>query len=317
MTLDGKPITIEQLIEGHDRWECVDLIARLDSSMVKHLFNILSYERMERKSLEIMETLKETSNNWHLTMLIVLMRFIGGKHNRRAAERLARIVTPRTIMLERSSLIRLEALLLGSAGLLDIYAEDDYIRQLREEFEHLAAKYSITPMLPGEWQLSGFYPNNHPTLRLAQLAASFHYETLTLHSVVLCRNRKEVHKLFSGKASEYWVRNFIPHDHNCMASSRIGAFTSDILGINFIVQMEFAYGKYIESNQLIEHAIGLLEQLPSEQNKYTKLWNSCSTITRSAYDSQAIIQLTREYCEKNRCEKCPLARILTTYKLEL
>lgn len=317
MTLDGEQITLERLIEGRDKLECTWLISKLSPALVKHLINILSHERMMRKHYEIVQTVKDNSNNWLLASLITLLRFICGRHNRVAAERLAHIVTPRTIMLERSSLMRLEALLLGSSGLLDLYDEDDYIRQLRAEFDHLAAKYSIKPMLPGEWQLSGFYANSHPTLRLAQLAASFHNEELLLSDVATCTRRKDVHKLFSGHASEYWVRNFIPKNHDCTASSRIGAFTSDILGINYVAQMIFAYGEYICSDMLIESAIALLEEIPSERNKYTKLWNSHATITRTAYDSQAMIQLSREYCEKENCAKCPFARLLINLSNEL
>lgn len=313
MTLDGEQITLDRLIKGRDKLECTWLISKLDPVLIKHLIHILAHERLMRKRNDIIKTLKATSNNWQLTMLIYLLRFLCGQHNKVAAERLARIVTHRTIMRERESLMRLEALLLGSAGLLDLYEEDDYILELKREFDHMAAKYSIRPMLPGEWQLTGFYPNSHPTLRLAQLAASYHYETFAPHSILLSLRRKDIHKLFSGQASEYWVRNFIPKNHDCSASRRIGSFTSDILGINFVAQVAFAYGEYIQSNELIEHAIDLLEEIPSEKNRYTKLWNHHATITHSAYDSQAIIQLSKEYCDRARCEKCPFARMLINF----
>ena len=74
--------------------------------------------------------------------------------------------------------------------------------------------------------------------------------------------------------------------------------------------MKYAYGKFIGSDAMINSAIQLLELIPAEVNRYTKVWNSHDNIAKTAIDSQALIQLSREYCERSRCAECRLARKL-------
>ena len=90
----------------------------------------------------------------------------------------------------------------------------------------------------------------------------------------------------------------------------MGQFKSDLMGINFVAQIAFAYGSYTQSNRLIDNATALLEDIPAEDNRYIKAWNSVDAIARNAYESQALLQLSTEYCIKGRCEECPLTALL-------
>lgn len=303
-------ITLERLIEGRKWSECSHYITLLQPLWRYGLMSSLTHERLLRKCNDITEVLRSTSGDWSQTLLIILFRFLGGTQNRMAAERLARIVTYQTIMRENSSLKSIEALLLGAAGLLDIYGDDEYVSYLRHEFDHLVAKYDITPMLPSDWQLSGIYLNNHPTLRIAQIAACLHNNRITMQNIIECNKRRDIYNLFSGQASDYWVMNFLPHSDTTSAARRMGSFKSDIMGINLVVPMKYAYGKFIGSDAMINSAIQLLELIPAEVNRYTKVWNSHDNIAKTAIDSQALIQLSREYCERSRCSECRLARKL-------
>lgn len=305
-------LSLERLIEGRKWSECSRYISLLPSSSRNPLLYDLAHERLTRKCNDVMEVLKSNAGDWSQTLLVMLFRFLGGTHNRMAAERLACNVTYHTIMRENSSLKSLEALLLGTAGLLDIYGDDDYINYLRREFDHLAAKYDITPMLPSDWQLSGMYINNHPTLRIAQIASCLHNNMITMQSITQCNTRRDIYALFSGQASSYWTMNFLPHGDTSSVSRRLGSFKSDIMGINFVVPMKYAYGSFLASETMINGAIHLLGLIPAEVNRYTNVWNSHENIATSAISSQALIQLSREYCERGRCGECPLARVLLT-----
>ncbi|MBO5672355.1 MAG: DUF2851 family protein [Alistipes sp.] len=298
------------MFESNDMSRCAELIATTGDLERCQLMTDLAYERMERKQVELLDILHRTNNDWNQTMFIMLLRYMGGQHNKSAAEVLAHRIGYNTIVRESGSLINIEALLFGTSGLLELLNEDSYTSRLGEEFRHLAAKYSIEPMDATMWKLKGMYANSHPILRLAQLAACFHRHSITMNSLLECRKRRDISKLFNATISDYWVDVVHRFTAGSFISNRIGSFTSDILGINFVVQMIFAYGHYTHSEVLTQRALELLEDIPSENNRYTTIWNYCTQISKSALESQAIIQLSRQYCECSRCEECPLAKML-------
>lgn len=313
MKEQGAAHTIESLRAGTATAACSEHILSVSSIHRIELFNKLAYERLMRKNGDIINIYNSVGNDWNETFYIMLFRVVGGVSNKRPFEELARRVTYRIIMRENSSIVSLEALLLGASGLLDLYPSDDYICRLRDEYKHLAAKYSIEALDCSSWRLTNIYPHNHPTLRIAQLASCLYNNTITIQHALNCRKRADVYRLFSGRASTYWVNTFMPRSNTMNITRRMGQFKSDLLGINLISQMQFAYGSYIQSDSTLDRAIALLEDIPAEDNRIIRMWNSHEKIAQSAYDSQALLQLSNEYCIPQRCDCCPLAaRIMQT-----
>jgi hypothetical protein len=72
--------------------------------------------------------------------------------------------------------------------------------------------------------------------------------------------------------------------------------------------MQFAYSAYTNSEVLRSRALSLLENIPAEKNSIISQWNSFGKLARTAYDSQALLQLSFEYCRHHRCEECVVAR---------
>ena len=46
-------------------------------------------------------------------------------------------------------------MLFGASGLLRRYYWDEHTRVLQQDFEYLARKHSIRPMMGGEWAMTG------------------------------------------------------------------------------------------------------------------------------------------------------------------
>ena len=273
----------------------------------------LTQERMRRKVAEIDELLRATSNDWNQALIISLFRVLGGFGNREAMIHLAETVGHTALARERGSIVSLEALILGSAGLLNILPEDAYIVRLKQEATHLFAKYDITPMQASEWQLNTKYPNNNPILRLVQIAATLFGNMITIANVMACRSRRDIYKLFSCNTSRYWIIKISQEISSKLLSSkplsrRLGYSKSDILGINLVIPFIYAYRHYTSFGDLSVRPSELLMDIPSESNVYTKLWQSYARISHSALESQALIQLSREYCEKGACNRCPIAK---------
>jgi hypothetical protein len=290
--------------------ECSAYMAELEPQRRAILFERLFKERMNSKQRVITETFKSAGEEWNQTLYTTLLKYLGSTHNGAAMEQLSKIVSYNMLAKESGELRTLEALLLGGAGLLDLYPEDGYIKMLKLEFSHLAAKYSITPMNAEVWRLQNIYPNTHPTLRLVQFAASMYRQSISFSEAMKCHTRKDVHGLFSGCASEYWLDNFYLGTTKHEASARIGSFTSDLLGINVIIPTLIANGLYMDDARLIRQAMELAQSIPTEQNRYINMWQRGSApISISAIDSQALLHLSRTYCENGACDKCWLYRI--------
>ncbi|MBR5133268.1 MAG: DUF2851 family protein [Alistipes sp.] len=304
--------TLEELKAGAASLACTHYIQELRGVDYESLLITLTCERMTRKYEEVLHIFEKVAGkSWNETFHIMLFRVLGGMDNRQAMTELASRVNSFMLMRERGSIINLEALLIGGSGLLDLYPDDDYTYRLRLEFDHLAAKYNIIPMLAGEWNLSSYYRHNHPTLRLAQIAACIHNPEFTIQNALTCSKRMHVYDLFSGKASQYWVDNFAAKPQGLSINDRIGQLKSDLLGINLIAPMMFSYGNYSSDSDMVGNATNLLEDIAAEHNRFTKPWFYAGVEPRDAFVSQGLLQLSKEYCTPRRCEECPLARILT------
>ena len=82
----------------------------------------------------------------------------------------------------------------------------------------------------------------------------------------------------------------------------------NLLAINLVAQMQFAYGSYIDREALRTSALALLENTDAEENSIIRPWRQYGVKPLSAFDSQALLQLSNEYCRRRRCEECPVGR---------
>ena len=74
--------------------------------------------------------------------------------------------------------------------------------------------------------------------------------------------------------------------------------------INTAIPMLFAYGRHCSKEVLCDRAFDFLEQLKAENNHIIRMWQQVGLPVETAGDSQALIQLKREYCDKKDCLRC-------------
>ena len=120
--------------------------------------------------------------------------------------------------------------------------------------------------------------------------------------------KDQVRKLFCIEASPYWRTHHVPGAESDESPKRIGAFKANIIGINLVAVLQFAYGSYTGSERLRDSALTLLERLPAEDNRYMRAWQAAGVRPRNAFESQALLQLATEYCAARRCAECPVGR---------
>ena len=71
-----------------------------------------------------------------------------------------------------------------------------------------------------------------------------------------------------------------------------------------LVPLFFAYGRWRHDETLCERAFALLEQLGAENNFITRSWRAAGIRVESAADSQALVHLRRNYCDRKDCLRC-------------
>lgn len=300
----------EAIIKG---WEamapdfgCRDLPARLDPLTRCELYSTLAVERLQRKLGDMEELFQRAEQNWQQTLYLMILRTVGDLQNRANYMELGGRVTLHALLRERHSAANIEALLFGGAGLLEGCRDDSYTRQLKAEFEHLRHKYRIEPLDPSCWRINRLRPANHPRLRLAQIAALILKQEFSIEEVLACRTREAVERLFGVEAQQYWSSYYNPSNTTDHTTKRLGQEKAHSIGINLVAVLQFFYGRKMGIEELTQRSIELWEELPAEQNRYTRLWERITPT--NAFESQALLQLAREYCEQTRCRQCPLAR---------
>lgn len=297
-----------RLKQGASYYACGAFLNTLGAMRRASIYTSLGYERLQRKNQDIHNFLEQNRKAWPQTFYIMLLRTLGGMDNKEAFTTLANKVPYSIILRERKNPKNIEALYIGTSGLLELYKHDEYILNLKRDYHYLSTKYGIEPMRTNEWKLRSIYPNNHPILRLSQMTTFFEHTNNIMDHILNCRTPEDVYQLFSVETQPYWLTHYTPANSSPEVPKRMGRTKTDLLAINLVVQMQFAYGSYINSEELRSRALTLLEKIPAEQNSVIKQWNSYGPLAKSAFDSQALLQLSFEYCRNKRCEECPVAR---------
>ncbi len=295
----------EALLASAGSGRCAQEMARMDDIVVKNACTRLMVERLERKCGEIFEILRSVDGSWYETFYIMMFRTmgLGSAESKRRYMALARALPYATVCRECGSLAAVEAMLFGVAGFLEDHFADDYYLQMQERFAALSEKYNLKALKFGVWSSHGMRPANFPATRIAQLAKLIDSNEFMFHNVISCETLAQVKKLFNIELRDYWREHFSFDRKSPEANKALGEMTIDIFMINLVVPILFAYGSFMEEESLKEGALDFLDQVAPEANRYTRLWGGRMKIENAGY-SQALIQLSTEYCGRKRCCDC-------------
>ena len=304
---------LNRLQAGAGTYACGGYLAGLGSLQRSEICTALLFSRLERKMRMVDALREEASENWNQTFYLLYFRTLGDRRNQEAYLSLARRVPYKVVLRERLAPRAVEAMFFGASGLLTLYPHDAYTLDLARDFEYLAAKYDIEPLEAGVWELDEVRPANHPVLRLAQAAEFFIQDEFVMERAMSCRTEEDIRRLFCIEASAYWRTHHIPGIASDEHPKRLGAFKANIIGINLVSVLQFAYGSVTGRETLRDSALTLLERLPAEDNRYMRNWRNTGVSIRNAFESQALLQLATEYCARTRCAECPVGRRIAAH----
>lgn len=283
---------------------CIPHIREIEPVHLSAWISALLQERLERKTDNIFTLLKMYNNDWNEVFYIMLTRSFGFGINSDSFEWLAKSLPFQCIRKQRDNPVHIEALLFGQAGMLEYPGMCSYYRLLQREFRFLKQKYGLRPLDSSLFKNLRVRPGNFPYQRLAQLAAIWTtYDSL--FSLMLEADHPDQMKAYLKQTpSEYWKTHYHFRYASPHKEKVIGEDSLDILLINTVVPLLFAYGKQNRQEIHCERAIQLLETIPPEKNSIVHTFNRAGISTHHAGDTQALIQLKREYCESNKCLYC-------------
>ena len=302
------------LLRSDVQLACVNYLSSVPTMVMNAWKSTLLVERLERKTNDIQSYLEQTANSWEDTLYILLFRSFGFGVNSDAFERLARSVSYNYLKKHRDDLLQIEAILFGQAGLLD-QVSDDYQTLLKGEYEFLKHKYSLKSFDHSFLKMLRVRPSGFPQIRIAQLASIIHTYPNIFDRIINAKDVGTLRLLFQTEPSEYWKTHYSFGESSSPKSKFLGKSSLDGLIINVVVPMLFAYGKHLGDDSYCAKSLDLLEQIDSENNSIIKLFKQAGVKINTSFDSQAIIQLKREYCEKKKCLFCRIGYNILSNKI--
>ena len=269
----------------------------------------LAAERLETKSKHVLILYQQSNHHWEETFWWMLASNFGIKVNTAFFEMVAQTIPVNILAKHKNQIHQLEALLLGQANLLNADFKEDYPKLLQREYHFLKKKYALQQLTLAPAFLR-MRPAAFPTIRLAQLAMLINNSS---HLFSFCKtenNLEKVKQQFNVAANDYWHYHYSFDEPTNFKIKNIGNQMVDNILINTIIPVLFAYGLHNKEEQHKEKAIRWLMELSPEQNNITKAWKVCGVQNKNGLDSQALIQLTNNYCKQKKCLQCAIGNKL-------
>jgi len=284
---------------------CEKQIEFINSFIMLNWQERLFFERLERKSNPIFDLAESTLQDWDAILFCQLAKNFGLNTNGEFFYDMANSIPFSIVRKEGNDLFNLESLLFGIAGLLEINKEDHYYKKLKTNFDYLVYKYQLQSNSFTPLQFFKHRPDNFPTIRISQLANLYYCQQQLFAKIIKADNAAVIYEIFDKSVSEYWETHYqfdkiSPKKKKALSKSFI-----DLLIINTIIPIQFAYAKS-QGKEISEQLIALLNQVQPETNAIIDKFSSFGLKAQNAFETQALLQLKNEYCNKSRCLECAI-----------
>lgn len=316
-TLELKSLIDKRVLEGYDnlftkqnKWiNCEDDFAKTDNFILKNWLERLYFERLERKSRTI-ETLLENSNNdWEAVLFKLLAKNFGLKVNGESFFSLATSIDFSIIRKTQCNRNTIEALLFGQAGLLETHKEIPYALSLYKEYKYLKQKFSLNNSTVLPVHFFRLRPHNFPTIRLSQLAGLYHNHQNVFSKIIETNTIEDFYKLFEVTTSSFWETHYTFQKASKASIKKMSKSFIDLFIINTIIPIKFCYAKQ-QGASIETTIIDIANAIASEKNSIVTAFNNLNPVSKTALQSQALIQLKTTYCDKHKCLQCAIGNTI-------
>lgn len=295
------------LLNGSISWiNCEKDFKIFDDFTMNNWLERIYYERLEEKSNIIREMLVASGSNWEEVLFKLLLKSFGSKINAESFESLANNLDFNSIQKLVNSASKMEALILGQAGLLEDDLQEPYYHSLKLEYEFLKHKHKLDNSVVIKPQYFRLRPDNFPNIRLSQFAQLYCKNPQLFLKVMACDNKEQLYVLLSSGTSEFWESHYTFRTSHKSRRKQLTTNFIDLLIINSIIPLKYVYLKET-GNQDASEMLEIIQQINPEKNSIIENFNRLRPKTaENALQSQALLHLKKEYCDKNACLKCSL-----------
>lgn len=289
---------------------CSDQISNVAFITKRQWLDRLLVQRLERKTEDVLHIYRNAEKDWLQSFFIHLAGYFGQNTNKQPFQELARAVPLKVLLKHQDQLFQLEALLFGTAKLID--EKDDYGKRLLREYNFLKVKYGLE-QIESHWKFGGIRPAAFPTKRIAFLAALVgklgDIKSVVADPDAISSLLQTIH------CSDNWSTRFVFGGKKGKPQSQLSKSLRELLMINVFAPFNYAYATSIDDMSLKESAIDILESTPPEKNSIIALWSGFSMTVKSASDSQALIELKTNYCDVKKCLFCGIGKSILSKAL--
>jgi len=296
----------KRIVHSRNKIPCANAISAVPDIIRISMLDKALTARLEKKAAAVREVLQKTNGDWEETCYQILCRNFGFKVNTDPFLQLAQSLPYKILMRHGDRLDQMEALIFGQAGFLKETINDPYYLLLKREYHLLMKKYDIggKQMNKAQWRFLRLRPANFPTIRLAQLASVLYHQKNLFSKIISTTSWKELMPVFSSKPSEYWLHHYQYFKKQEKMIPSLGRMSIENIVINSIVPILVAYGKSRDDQGFVDRAIQLLQETAPEENNILRSWEVLGLNCKTAFDSQALIELHNSFCLRRRCLDC-------------
>lgn len=296
----------QNLVDSLDVLPCASYLQQVDGLIIQSQMSSTVMERMLRKQEDVMRVLSQSQYDWNETLYRRLAVSFGFKTNATAFELLSKSLPLKILSKHSDSALQINALIFGQAGMLDVPHLDVYYDSLKYEYDYLRYKYQLVPIGVHHWNLLRLRPSNFPCVRLAQLASLLHrFSSDLLSAFVNHSSVDSLSNILSVKADDYWKNHYHFGKETMLTHSvSLGSTAVNLLLINTVIPVLFAFHRFSGNEHNMEKTVQMLDKLSFEDNIYTRIYKGTPFPRKTAFDSQALIELWEHYCKEKRCLEC-------------
>lgn len=295
----------QDLVHSKNKLACHRHISEIPDLKLHSWLERMLIERLEQKAEKIEQLFELSKHDYAHTFYTLFLRNLGFKVNAEPFENLARHL-PLSILLKHSdNLLQLEALIFGTAGLLNKEFKEKYLQLLQNEFEFLRQKYNLIPLNEGVWKFMRMRPANFPSVRMWQLAKIIMHSPDFFSQPWKYNQMNKLRIALSHQPEGYWAHHYSPGGANQKSTGVMGVQSLEGILINTLAPFLFFYGK--RNGKYEFNPIDTYEGVSFEKNIKTTVFLKCGLKLQTAGQSQALIQLYDHYCKPKKCLQCGIA----------
>ncbi|KAF2331932.1 DUF2851 family protein [Flavobacterium daemonense] len=282
---------------------CEKHLKEIDGFVFKNWQERLFFEKLERKSQFVFQLLEETNQDWEAVLFCLLAKNFGLNTNGNSFLQMAKSMPFSVFRKESFEVENLEALFFGVCGLLNGDKEDVYFKDLKFRYFFLLHKYNLEQTYVDPVQFFKHRPDNFPTIRLSQLASLYHKYQNLFSKIIELNSAESVYDLLSVSTSLYWQNHYQFDKESPKKVKRLSNSFLDLLIINTIIPLQFAYSNRF-GEAIAEDLIDFMTDVSSEKNSIIDKFASFGIKSKNAFESQTLLELKNEYCDRKACLKC-------------